>query len=238
MSALAPVVVLIGAIIGTEYFARHYLLLWIPVIGSLLVNDMVVLAIAYLILPFAIGKSVGIVWRDELRGVAASLRDLTTQWHHTRWLLVLMLAIVTFSLVDQLLFGRLRLPMYISEWRNPIILIPGAAAGLEIVSRIVVNGMVVPVAEEFLWRGVIQKRLSRILPTTSAIAITAIAFSLKHAIVDASFSRFLTIVAFGVICGIVAARSGWRSSAALHLTANTLATVGGLLIQGPASGVA
>jgi len=59
--------------------------------------------------------------------------------------------------------------------------------------------------------------------------LTAILFSLKHALVDASLGRFLALIAFGAICGVVAQRNGWRRSAALHMVANTILTIMGLV---------
>jgi len=43
--------------------------------------------------------------------------------------------------------------------------------------------------------------------------------------VDASLGRFLALIAFGVICGIVAQRNTWKRSAALHMVINTAATI-------------
>jgi membrane protease YdiL (CAAX protease family) len=100
---------------------------------------------------------------------------------------------------------------------------------LKVASLVLVNGLFVPVAEEFLWRGVVQVRLIRILPVPIAIGLTALLFSLKHVLVDASLGRFLALTAFGVICGMVAQRSTWHRSAALHIVMNTAATVIGLI---------
>ena len=88
------------------------------------------------------------------------------------------------------------------------------------VSLILVNGLFVPIAEEYLWRGLVQVRLIRILPAPFAIGLTAILFSLKHVLVDASMGRFLALIAFGVICGVVAERNTWKRSAALHTVFN------------------
>ena len=97
------------------------------------------------------------------------------------------------------------------------------------VSLLLVNGFFVPIAEEYIWRGLVQVRLMRILPNPFAIGLTAILFSLKHVVVDASLGRFLALIAFGVICGVVAARSTWRRSAALHMVVNLIATLMGLI---------
>jgi hypothetical protein len=39
----------------------------------------------------------------------------------------------------------------------------------------------------------------------------------KHVLVDASWGRFLTLAAFGIICGAAAKQKGWRSSAVLYI---------------------
>jgi len=50
----------------------------------------------------------------------------------------------------------------------------------------------------------------------TGLALTALLFSLKHAIVDASFGRLLTIAAGGIVLGLVAKSSSWRVSAVSH----------------------
>jgi membrane protease YdiL (CAAX protease family) len=63
-----------------------------------------------------------------------------------------------------------------------------------------------------------------------AIGITAVCFSLKHVLVDASFGRFLTITALGVTFGIVAQRKSWRASAAFHIVINMLSSITALVL--------
>ena len=132
-------------------------------------------------------------------------------------------------MADRLLWGNIKLPMFVSSYRNSTVWLANLAPILKAVSLILVNGLFVPVAEEYLWRGLVQVRLIRILSTPFAIGLTAVLFSLKHAVVDASLGRFLALVAFGVICGVVAQRSSWRRSAALHMVANTILTVMSLI---------
>ena len=93
--------------------------------------------------------------------------------------------------------------MIVSSYRNSTLWLANVAPILKAMSLILVNGLFVPVAEEYLWRGLVQVRLILILSTPFAIGLTAVLFSLKHAVVDASLRRFLTLVAFGVICGVV-----------------------------------
>jgi membrane protease YdiL (CAAX protease family) len=96
---------------------------------------------------------------------------------------------------------------------------------------------VIPLAEERLLRGIIQPQLLVAWGTLPALAITAVLFSLKHAIVDASLGRLLAITAGGLVLGIVAYRAGhgdsrqdgWHASAVSHVVGNLVATSLGLL---------
>ena len=226
--AIAAAVV--GVVVASEYFFRHYVLFWMPTLGSLRVNDMLALAMAYSLLTIVFGSLMRLRWRQELRDLGQALRDFTTRWTYTPWLLGLMLSLVVLPPVDRWLWAGLRFPMWVSDFRNPVIWFAQAALVLEVLARIAVNGILVPIAEEYLWRGLVQARLLRALPAVVAIGMTATLFSLKHVVVDASWGRFLTLVAFGGICGIVAQRHTWRSSAALHLVVNTATTAVGIVV--------
>jgi membrane protease YdiL (CAAX protease family) len=168
-------------------------------------------------------------WRQELAGIGQALREGLTSWNFTFWVLALVLSVWVFSMVDRLLWGNIELPIIVSSYQNSTVWLANLASILKVVSLILVNGLFVPIAEEYLWRGLVQVHLIRILLTPFAIGLTAVLFSLKHALVDASLGRFLALVAFGVICGTVAQRKSWRHSAALHMVANTVATVIGLI---------
>jgi membrane protease YdiL (CAAX protease family) len=213
-----------------EYFFRHYVLFWLPTLGSLLVNDLLVLFLFYALLTASIGVFLHVHWRLEWAGIGQALREGLTSWNFTAWVLAIVLSVWALSRVDQLLWGNIRLPMLVNPYRNATVWLAAAAPILEALALILVNGLFAPAAEEYLWRGLVQVRLLRILTAPFAIGLTAVLFSLKHALVDASLERFLTLVAFGVICGVVAGRSSWRRSAALHIVANTLLTVMNLIL--------
>ncbi len=227
---LIVALLVVGLVIGGEYFFRHYVLFWLPTFGTLLVNDMLSLFLVYSLLTVGIGSFMHVNWREELTGVGQALLDGLKSWNFTVWVLALVLSVWALSMVDQLLWGNFKLPMLLSIYRNSIVWFVNFAPILKVVSLILVNGLFVPVAEEYLWRGVVQVRLIRILPTPFAIGLTAVLFSLKHVLVDASLGRFLALVAFGVICGVVAQRSSWRRSAALHMVVNTILTVVSLIL--------
>jgi len=227
---LSVALVVACVVIGVEYFFRHYVLFWLPIIGTLLVNDMLSLFLGYLLLSVSVGLFMRVNWQQELSGIAQSLREGLTSWNFTFWVLTLLLSVWALSTVDRLLWGAIELPMFVSSYRNSTIWLASLAPVLKVVSLILVNGLFVPIAEEYLWRGLVQVRLTHLLPAPFAICLTAVMFSLKHAIVDASLGRFLALLAFGAICGIVAQRDSWRRSAALHMVVNTLATVIGLIV--------
>jgi len=221
----AAALLVIGLVIGSEYFFRHYVLFWLPTIGNLAVNDMLALFLVYLLLTVGLGMLLHVNWKQEWTGIGRALREGAASWEFTGFLMALVFGTLLLSVADQLLWGNVRLPMVVSPYRNPAVWLAGAAFWLEVVSRLLVNGVFVPVAEEFLWRGVAQERLLRVFSAPVAIGLTAVLFSLKHALVDASLGRLLAIVAFGIVCGIVARRGNWNRSAALHIIVNTVATI-------------
>lgn len=89
---------------------------------------------------------------------------------------------------------------------------------------VAVNGVVVPIAEEFAWRGIIQTALVERFGSTLGIGLTSIVFAFKHIIVDRSISRFTTLLALGSILGIVRYRLGTGASTAAHMTANLISS--------------
>jgi len=218
-----------GVVVAGEYFFRHYVMFWMPTMGTLRVNDMLSLALVYSLLTVSTGLLTHINWQQETRRLGQALHDFMTSWNYTPWILGLMLSLVALPFVDRLLWANLVLPMHVSSYRNSTIWFTSVAPVLSGLAAVGVNGVLVPIAEEYLWRGIIQVRLLQALPSAWAIGTTAVLFSLKHVVVDASWGRFLTLVAFGCICGIIAQRNTWRNSAVLHLFVNTVTTVVGLI---------
>ena len=91
---------------------------------------------------------------------------------------------------------------------------------------LLVNGVIGPVAEELAWRGVIQTALAEAFGTYIAIVVTAMAFVLKHLIVDLAVSPFRTtallILAFS-LCAL-RARYGTTTSTIAHVIMNSIET--------------
>ena len=222
--------VLAGLIVATEYVCRHYLMFWLPTLGNLRVNDMLSLVCAYTVLAGGLGLLLKTNWIEELTGVGQALRDCVTSSRYTKWIIAAALSLALFPVLDRLLWAGMHLPMLTSSARNSNVWLPTLAPVLKVTSIIFVNGLFVPVGEEFLWRGFVQPRLARAMSVPLAIGITALCFSLKHVLVDASFGRFLTITALGVIFGIVAQRKSWKASAALHIVINMLSSIAALVL--------
>ena len=222
--------ILVSLIVGVEYTCRHYLMFWLPTIGTLRVNDMLSLVCAYTVLAGGLGFLTAVDWIKELAGVGRALRDCVTSWRYTGWIVATALSLGLLPILARLLWARMHLPMFASSGRNSAVWLSTCAPVLKAASFILVNGLFVPVAEEFLWRGFVQPRLARAMSLRLAIGITAVSFSLKHVVVDASFGRFLTITALGVIFGMCANRGSWRASAALHILINMLSSITALVL--------
>jgi membrane protease YdiL (CAAX protease family) len=230
LSNLSVALVVISLVIAGEYIFRHYVLFWMPTIGTLHVNDMISLLMAYFLLLVGIGKVMKTDWPQELAGIWQAIQASARSWDSTFWFILLVLSIVILPFFDKLFWGRFTLPMVVNPYQNSIVWLSDLAPIMTVLSLILVNGVFVPIAEEYLWRGIVQARFLRILPAPLAIGITSVLFSFKHVLVDASWGRFLTLAAFGGICGIVAKQKGWQSSAALHIFINTIATVMGFVM--------
>lgn len=213
-----------------EYVFRHFVMFWFPTIGNLTVNDMISLLFAYILIVGGIGKVRRINWRHEWVEIQQGLRYLVTSRPGTVWILVLILTFEGFGVVDRLFMAEYTLPMYLSPFRNPTVWLAGLTPILKVISLLIVNGICIPVAEEFLWRGLVQVYLTRVFNPILSIGIAAILFSFKHVLVDASFGRFFALIAFGAVCGTLAYRKSWQNSAALHIIINTIFTIAGLII--------
>jgi len=213
-----------------EYVFRHFTMFWFPTIGNLNVNDMISLLFAYILIVGGIGKARRINWRHEWVEIQQGLRYLVTSRSGTVWILVLILAFEGFGVVDKLFMAKYTLPMYLSPFRNSTVWLTGLAPILKVISLLIVNGIYIPIAEEFLWHGLVQVYLTRVLNPILSISIVAILFSFKHVLVDASFGRFFALIAFGAVCGILAYQKSWQNSAALHMIINTIFTIAGLIM--------
>jgi membrane protease YdiL (CAAX protease family) len=100
------------------------------------------------------------------------------------------------------------------------------ASGARLVVFVVIAGLLAPVVEEFLFRGLLLRGLLRRVPVVPAVAISGLVFGLVHLTGDASLgtvAAFPALVTLGVISGVLAVRSGDLSrSIMLHAGFNLL----------------
>ncbi|WP_372480403.1 lysostaphin resistance A-like protein [Halomicrobium sp. HM KBTZ05] len=109
--------------------------------------------------------------------------------------------------------------------------VPTPSGGAEtavwvLVTLLVVNGVVVPIAEELAWRGVVQTALVDAYGPVLGISVTATAFVAKHVVVDlgAPTFRLVSLIVIAVVLGVLRHRYGTASSTISHLGINLLAT--------------
>ncbi|WP_218780602.1 CPBP family intramembrane glutamic endopeptidase [Halorarum halophilum] len=103
----------------------------------------------------------------------------------------------------------------------------GAAIGASpwvAVLLLVGNGLLAPIAEERVWRGIVQTELVDTWGVAPGIAVTAVLFALKHVVVDGSVARLTTLLALGLVFGLVRHRWGTASSTVTHVATNTIAS--------------
>ncbi|MCA3088269.1 MAG: CPBP family intramembrane metalloprotease [Rhodocyclaceae bacterium] len=109
--------------------------------------------------------------------------------------------------VDARLFGSQPLPALENNWGTLALLLA-------------VNGVWYPVFEELAWRGWLQRSLNVTYGIGWSLAITSVLFTLKHALVDMSPGRLLTILGIGLCVGIAHRRGGLYSAITSHIVLN------------------
>ncbi|QCC60476.1 CPBP family intramembrane metalloprotease [Natrinema thermotolerans] len=87
------------------------------------------------------------------------------------------------------------------------------------------NGFVVPIAEEQVWRGVVQTELVEARGAVAGIAVTAVLFAFKHVIVDLSVVRLTTLLTLAALLCVVRYRWNTVSSTVAHVVVNAALTV-------------
>jgi len=105
------------------------------------------------------------------------------------------------------------------------------AHGLKLAALALVAGVVAPVTEELLFRGLLLRSIARRLEPGPAIAVTALVFALAH-LLDPSLGTLAVLpalFALGAVSGVLALRTGDLSkSIFLHVGFNLLTTVSAL----------
>jgi membrane protease YdiL (CAAX protease family) len=101
------------------------------------------------------------------------------------------------------------------------------ASGAKLVVLAVGAGMIAPVVEELLFRGLLLRALLRRMPATPAVGISAASFALLH-LVDPSIGTVVALPALatvGVVSGVLAVRTGDLSRSILLHAGFNLVTV-------------
>jgi membrane protease YdiL (CAAX protease family) len=106
------------------------------------------------------------------------------------------------------------------------------ARGVQLALIALVAGLVAPVCEELLFRGLLLRALRRRVSPVGAVTISALAFALAHPLLDPSIGTVAVVpalFAMGAVSGVLAIRSGNLSkSIFLHIGFNLLTTAAAL----------
>jgi membrane protease YdiL (CAAX protease family) len=108
-----------------------------------------------------------------------------------------------------------------------------SARGLHLAALAVFAGLIAPVCEEVLYRGLLLRALQRRYSPVIAVAISALVFALAHPALDPRWATFAIVPAFfalGAVSGAIAVRRGDLSvSILLHIGFNFPAVLGAVL---------
>ena len=101
------------------------------------------------------------------------------------------------------------------------------ATGAKLAVLAVGAGLIAPLVEELLFRGLLLRALLRRFPATASVAISAISFALLH-LVDPSIGTVVALpalAAVGMVSGVLAVRTGDLSKSILLHAGFNLVTV-------------
>ncbi len=136
----------------------------------------------------------------------------------TAGVLLLLTIVVATEAVDNFLFpeGAKRAADFLRSlreggWPAAVLLLPS-------------NGILVPVVEEFAWRGYVQTRLIQGLGLRNGVHVTGLLFAANHIVADVSVFRLTTLFAGSLGLGLIRTRWGTTASTTAHLCANFVAT--------------
>ena len=106
------------------------------------------------------------------------------------------------------------------------------ARGVQLALIALVAGLVAPVCEELLFRGLLLRALRRRVSPVAAVTISALVFALAHPLLDPTLGTVAVVpalFAMGAVSGVLALRRGNLSmSIFLHIGFNLLTTVAAL----------
>jgi len=106
------------------------------------------------------------------------------------------------------------------------------ARGVHLALIALVAGLIAPVCEELLFRGLLLRALRRRMAPDTAVAVSALVFALAHPMLSPTWGTFAVVpalFALGAVSGVMALRRGDLSvSIFLHIGFNLLTTVSAL----------
>lgn len=107
-----------------------------------------------------------------------------------------------------------------------------SAQGAKLALLVVFAGLVAPICEEVLFRGLLLRALSRRLSAVGAVTVSALVFALAHPALDPELGTLAVVpalFALGAVCGALAVRRGNLSASILvHVGFNLLTTASAL----------
>lgn len=185
--------------------------------GSALGTDMVVVAIGF---PLV---AAGIAWWGSRLGITSSEWNYTVSLRSVAAGIGGIVAYTVVLFVVVLLAARMGIGLPSTDGVLGVSEAPLWALG----GLLIVNCLLVPIVEEFAWRGVLQTALMQSYGTVIGGLITATAFVLKHVIVDAGepWTRMIALVVLALLFSGLRARYGTVSSTVTHIGVNTISTV-------------
>jgi membrane protease YdiL (CAAX protease family) len=170
------------------------------------------------------GWIVALVWvsrrkgRDSLRadfGLAVHARDLG-------------LILVGIALEIVLALSVFPISNLVDNQRQGVVKDLETAHGLHLALLALFAGLIAPICEELLFRGLLLRALQRRFSPVVAVAISALVFALAHPALDPTWGTFVIVpalFALGAISGSIALRRGDLSaSIMLHIGFNFLTT--------------
>lgn len=90
---------------------------------------------------------------------------------------------------------------------------------------IAVVGLLIPITEEWVWRGVVHTGLTKGMGQVTGFIITALAFVLKYILVSFAITNITTLLVVAVVLGLVRARVGTAASTLTNIVTSLLTVI-------------
>jgi CAAX protease family protein len=170
-----------------------------------------------------------VTWQySRRRGTGSLRRDLGLRVHWRDWW------VIPFGMLCAIVLGLLVAPLrHFIDQSQSVVQDLNNSSGAKLAVIAVAAGVLAPVFEELLFRGLLLRSLLPLVSEPWAIGISATAFGAVHFVggnVLGTLVVLPALIGLGVISGIFAVRSGDLSrSILLHMGFNLLAVLGALL---------